>query len=195
MDYVLIGFGIIFIISGLLGTAATGSFGVGASIGMIVLFIQESFNKAFVPYLFNKLNNFNEQIEKMLIKITYIYNVLLIVIATVIGILGYFFLDIIFGSAYTEGKEIVLLISLAYAFNGMYKMHVNYIFYTKNTHLIFIITMTTGLLNIALSYLFIEMYGVMGGALSLCVINFVGYLISWYIGNRVYPMKWISLGF
>ena len=55
--------------------------------------------------------------------------------------------------------------------------------------------MTTGLLNIALSYLFIEMYGVMGGALSLCVINFVGYLISWYIGNRVYPMKWISLGF
>lgn len=183
------------IISGLLGTAATGSFGVGASIGMIVLFIQDSFNKAFVPYLFNKLNNFNEQIEKKLIIITYAYNVILLVSAVVVGILGYYFLDIIFGSAYAEGKEIVLLIALAFAFNGMYKMHVNYIFYTKKTYLIFLITMMTGLLNIALSYLFVEMYGIMGGALSLCIINLVGYIISWYIGNRVYPMKWFNFRF
>ena len=124
--------------------------------------------------------------------LTYTYNVLLLVSATVVGILGYYFLDIIFGSAYAEGKEIVLLISLAYAFNGMYKMHVNYIFYTKKTYLIFLITMTTGLLNIALSYLFIEMYGLMGGALSLCIINLVGYVVSWYIANRVYPMKWFK---
>jgi O-antigen/teichoic acid export membrane protein len=181
------------IVSGLLGAAATGSFGIGATIGMIVLFIQDSFNKAFVPYLFENLNNFNTKVEKKLIKLTFAYNVILFLFAFVIGLFGYLFLEVIFGSAYAEGKEVVYLICFAYAFDGMYKMHVNYIFYTKKTHFIFFITMTTGLLNIVLSYLFINMYGLMGGALSLCVINFIGYLLSWYIGNRVYPMKWIRM--
>jgi len=178
------------IVSGLLGAAATGSFGIGATIGLVVLFVQDSFNKAFVPYLFEKLKNFNERVENQLIKLTYIYNSLLFVFSILIGLSGYLFLDVIFGEAYSQGKEVALLIPLAYAFDGMYKMHVNYIFYTKKTHFIFFITMTTGLLNIALSYLFIDMYGLIGGALSLSIINLLGYLLSWYVSNRVFPMKW-----
>ena len=181
------------IVGGLLGTAAVGSFGVGATIGMIVGVIQDSFNKAFVPYLFNNLNHYDNLVEVKLIKLTYIYNFTLLVLSACIGIFGYFFMDVIFGQAYSHGKEVVVLISLAEAFNGMYKMHVNYIFFTKKTHLIFMITMTTGILNIVLGYLFINKYGLMGGALSLCLINFLGYLMSWYIGNRVFPMKWLKI--
>jgi len=180
------------IVGGLLGTAAVGSFGVGATIGMIVGLIQDSFNKAFVPYLFNNLNNMSNTIEVKLIKLTYIYNITLLVFSACVGIFGYIFLDVIFGQAYSQGKEVVLFISLAEAFSGMYKMHVNYIFYTKKTYLIFIITMTTGILNILLSYLFINKYGLVGGALSLCLINLIGYLMSWYIANRVFPMKWFK---
>jgi O-antigen/teichoic acid export membrane protein len=178
------------IVGGLLGTAATGSFGVGATIGLIVGFVQDSFNRAFVPYLFNNLNNFNDVVEVRLITLTYAYNLFLLGFGIGVGMFGYFFVEIIFGQAYSQGKEVVLLISLAEAFNGMYKMHVNYIFYTKKTYLIFIITMSTGILNIVLSYLFIKQYGLMGGALSLCLINLIGYLMSWYIGNRAFPMRW-----
>jgi len=55
---------------------------------------------------------------------------------------------------------------------------VNYIFFTKRTSLIFLITLTTGLLNILLSYLFVKNFGISGGAISLCLINFVSYLLS-----------------
>lgn len=181
------------IVSSLLGTAATGSFGIGATIGMVVLFIQDSFNKAFIPFLFEKLNNFNIEIEKQLIRLTYIYNISLLLFSLIIGVFGYFFLETIFGVAYSEGKVVVLFIALAHAFNGMYKMHVNYIFFVKKTHLIFIISTTTGSLNIILSYLFINSWGLIGAAISLCVINIVGYLLAWYIGNRVYPMNWFRL--
>ena len=44
------------IIGSLIGSSALGSFGAGASIALIVLYVQDSFNKAFVPYLFEKLN-------------------------------------------------------------------------------------------------------------------------------------------
>jgi O-antigen/teichoic acid export membrane protein len=178
------------IVGGLLGTAAVGSFGVGASIAMVVGFVQDSFNKAFVPYLFERLNNGNQIIESNLVKLTYVYNLSLLLFSVCVGTLGYFFIDVIFGKGYAQGKEVVLLLSLAEAFNGMYKMHVNYIFYTKKTYLIFIITMTTGILNVVLGYSFVKLYGLAGAALSLCLINLVGYLMSWYIGNCVFPLKW-----
>ena len=63
-----------------------------------------------------------------------------------------------------EGKSVVLLISFAYAFDGLYKMHVNYIFFAKKTHLIFLITVTAGLLNLPLTYYFVKSYGLMQDA-------------------------------
>jgi O-antigen/teichoic acid export membrane protein len=180
------------IIGGILGTAAAGSFGVGATIGLVVSLIQDSFNKAYVPYLFDQLNNFTEKTEAKLIKLTYIYNLGLLVFAIAIGLAGYFTVGFIFGAEYENAKSIVLLIAVAYAFNGMYKMHVNYIFFTKNTQYIFYITLSTGLLNILLSYLLVSSLGIVGGAVSLCIINFLGYLLSWYIGNKVFPMRWFD---
>ncbi|MEQ8523507.1 oligosaccharide flippase family protein [Gracilimonas sp.] len=180
------------IIGGILGTAATGSFGIGATIGLIVKYTQDSFNKAFVPYLFEKLNNFNQEIENKIVKLTYGYNFSLLLFSSITGFLGLLLIEPVFGTAYSEGKEVVLLLCLASAFDGMYKMHVNYIFYSKKTHLILIITLTTGTLNIILSYLFVEWYGLKGGALSLLIINVVGYLISWYMGNKVFPMSWFK---
>ncbi len=181
------------IVGGILGTAAAGSFGVGATIGMIVAFTQDSFNRAFAPYLFNQLQAFNKDVEGKLIKMTYAYNVGLLIFALVVGVAGYWSVGLLFGSSYEQSKKVVMFLCLAYAFDGMYKMHVNYIFFTKKTHLIFLITLTTGLLNILLSFLFVRNFGIAGGAISLCVINFIGYLFSWYIGNRVFPMDWFRL--
>ena len=178
------------IVGGILGTAAAGSFGVGATIGMIVLFTQDSFNRAFAPYLFTQLQAFNKSVEGKLVKITYGYNFGLLIFAIVIGVVGYLSIVLLFGSPYEQSKKVVMYLCLAHAFDGMYKMHVNYIFFTKRTHLIFLITLTTGLLNVLLSYFFVMKFGISGGALSLCVINFIGYLLSWYIGNKVFPMEW-----
>ena len=160
---------------------------------MIVAFTQDSFNRAFAPYLFNQLQSFNQSVEVKLIKITYGYNIGLLVFAIIIGVVGYFSVGLLFGSSYEQSKNVVIFLCLAYAFDGMYKMHVNYIFFTKKTQLIFLITLTTGLLNIFLSYLFVTKFGIAGGAISLCVINFIAYLLSWYIGNRVFPMAWFRL--
>jgi O-antigen/teichoic acid export membrane protein len=180
------------IVGGILGTAAAGSFGVGATIGMIVAFTQDSFNRAFAPYLFNQLQTFNKGVEGKLIKMTYGYNFGLLIFAIVVGVAGYLSVGLLFGSSYEQSKNVVIFLCLAYAFDGMYKMHVNYIFFTKKTHLIFLITLTTGLFNILLSYLFVRNFGIAGGAISLSLINFIGYLLSWYIGNRVFPMEWFS---
>lgn len=65
--------------------------------------------------------------------------------------------------------------------------------YTKKTCLIFLITVTFGLINLALTYYFVKFYGIMDGSLSLFLVNFFSYLIAWYIGNRVFPIRWFHL--
>jgi O-antigen/teichoic acid export membrane protein len=178
------------IVSGLLGTAATGSFGVGAALAMLVLYIQDSFNKAFVPYLFEKLESYNQEIGRKLVKLTYIYNTVIFIFALFVGIAGYFLIDIIFGVDYIDGREVVIFIALAYAFDGMYKMHVNYIFFEKKTHLIFFITMFTGILNIGLTYFLVLHIGLAGAGIAFFIVSIIGYLISWYIAQKVFPMNW-----
>jgi O-antigen/teichoic acid export membrane protein len=178
------------IVSSMIGTAATGSFGVGSALAMLVLYIQDSFNKAFVPYLFERLEIYNQEIGKKLVRLTYIYNITIFVFALLVGLIGYYLVEFIFGAAYLEGRDVVIFIALGYAFDGMYKMHVNYIFFKKKTHLIFFITMITGILNIGLTYYLVKQVGLSGAGIAFCIINIIGYLISWYIAQKVFPMKW-----
>lgn len=180
------------IISAVIGKEALGSYGIGATFGLIVLLLQDAFNKAFVPYLFEELKNLNKEKELKLVKITYLYNLLILIIGLGIGIIGYFGVGLIFGSEYESSKNFIIWLTLAYAFDGMYKSHVNYIFYSKKTYLLLLITLTTGIANIALSYFLVTNYGVIGAAQALFCVYLTSYGLAWYIGNRVIPMPWFS---
>ncbi len=178
------------IISGVIGSAALGSYGTGASIGLIVLYVQDSFNKAFVPYLFEKLNNFNQKISNSLVKLTYTYYIVITLFAGIVGILGYLFMGFIFGTDYINGRDVVIYIALGYAFDGMYKMHVNYLFYEKKTNIIFMITILTGILNIPLTYFLIQEKGLAGAGIAFLLVNIFSYFLSWYLSQKIYPMNW-----
>ncbi len=180
------------IMGGILGASAIGSFAIGSTISLITLFVQDAFNKAYVPYLFRQLDekNYNVLTEKKIINITYIYNISLIIFATIIGTFGYFFVGKIFGIKYENAKNLIIFLSLANAFDGLYKMHVNYIFFKQKTGYIFFITLFTGILNIMLSFLLVRNWGVFGGAISLLIVNIVAYLLAWFFGNKFYPMNW-----
>ena len=181
------------LIGSLIGSSALGSFGAGASIALIVLYIQDSFNKAFVPYLFETLNDFNNTVSSNLVKLTYIYYIFILIVAFIVGIIGYNYIDFIFGVDYINGRNIVLYISFGYAFDGMYKMHVNYLFYEKKTHIIFIITMITGILNIPVTYYLIQLKGLKGAGISFLIVNIFAYLLSWFLSQKVFPMNWFFL--
>ena len=180
------------IIGAILGKQAVGSYGIGATFGLMVLLLQDAFNKAFVPYLFEELKKLNKEKEIKLVRITYLYNSLILIIGFGVGIVGYFGVGLIFGSEYESSKNFIIWLTLAYAFDGMYKSHVNYIFYSKKTYLLLLITLTTGVANVGLSYLLVSNYGVIGAAQALFFVYFTSYILAWYIGNRIIPMPWFS---
>lgn len=189
------------IINTMIGTAAAGQFGIGATFGIIMTLIQDSFNKAFTPFLFERLKEIDneispDKIEKLkgkLVKLTFGYNGALLLFAIIISLIGYWGVDIIFGSKYSESKIFIFWVVFSSMFNGMYKMHIGYMFYKKKTSGIANITISTGVLNLLLCYTLIYFTdSPLGAAQALLVTQFISYLLSWKMSDRIYPMPWFK---
>ncbi|NLK71578.1 MAG: flippase, partial [Clostridiales bacterium] len=85
-------------------------------------------------------------------------------------------------------------IALSYAFDGMYKMVVNYIFYAQKTYILAWITFLAAGINIILNYLLIKINGAIGAAQATTATFALQFLLTWFLSSRVYKMPWILKG-
>ena len=177
-------------ISKMLGNDAVGIYIVGYQIGSIIMILQESFNQAWVPYLFSYLQDINEQKKIKIVKLSYFFSAFFILAVVVLyyaaPVIFKFFID----AKYKEGIQFVLWISLGYAFLGMYKTVTNFIFFMKKTYLLSYLTFLSAAINVTLNYFLIKMYGAIGAAYAAAIGMFSIYVFAWYLSNRVYPMPW-----
>lgn len=186
----IIGFSDRFFILFILGLDNVGIYSVAYQIGMVIALLQNSFNQAWVPFFFEKLKNDNEAEKLNIVKITYGYFVLLVIMV----IIFYFATPIIYqyfiGDAFTSGAEVVLWILMGYAFNGMYKMVVNYLFFLKKTNWIAFATLGSAVLNLGLNYILININGLVGAAQATTITFFILFIVVFFLSNKAYKMPW-----
>ena len=179
-----------FIISNILGLEKVGIYTVGLQLGMVLGIITESFNKAYVPWLFEKLNQNDENMKRKIVKFTYIYFFGIIFLTC----LMFFILKILFpifvGENFFEAERVILWILLGNAFGGMYFMVTNYIFYVYKTHILAIITLVVGILNVPITFYIVKLNGEVGAAQGFLIVNILSFLFTWVLSAKVYPMNW-----
>ncbi len=178
-------------IANYVGLDSTGMYAVGYQIGMIVYIIQTSFNQAWVPWLFERLkaNKLSEKIK--IVKFTYIYFIAMLILALIIAFVAPIIYKLFVADSYIKGISIVVWIAFGFAFDGMYKMVVNYIFYIRKTYIISIITIFTAVLNLTLNYFMVTNYGAVGVAQASAISFFVQFVIVWFISAKMYKMPWL----
>lgn len=181
------------IIAAILGASATANYGIGATFAMIVMITEDAFTKAFVPHLFEELKKSENMNRKYIVRLSYSVYLFLIMISMVTLVVGYFSVGLIFGDDYNSTRIFIAPLVIAAMVKGFYKLHVNYILFTKKTLHITKITITTGLLNLILAYFMTIRFGLIGTAFSLLIINFIQYIFSFYVGNKLIPMPWLSV--
>jgi O-antigen/teichoic acid export membrane protein len=174
----------------MVGIRDTGIYTVGSQIGMMMLFITASFNMAWVPWLFEKLKHGDIIWKQKIVVLTYLYSVAILLFATLLGYLAPWFFKVFIGKEFTSGSGYVVWIALGYAFNGMYMMVTNYLFYAEKTYLVSIATFVSAIVNVAASYVLIRMNGAVGAAQGAMLAHFSSFLLTWYFSARVYPMPW-----
>lgn len=177
-------------ITKMVGLEATGLYTVGYQIGMIISILQDSFNKAYVPWLYERLKMDDITIKIRLVKITYLYFIVIIGISLLLGLIAPWFLAFFVGKQFTDSAIFVVWIALGYAFNGMYKMVVNYIFYAQKTAILAWITFATALVNVVLNYIFISFNGAIGAAQATTLTFALSFVATWLFSNKAYKMPW-----
>lgn len=179
-----------FFITKIVGLEATGIYSVGYQIGSVINILTISFNNAYVPWLYERLKQNNYSTKIKIVKFTYIYFLGIILIALVLGIASPYFLRFFLGESFKESSAFVIWIAMGYAFNGMYLMVVNYIFYAQKTKYLAMITFGTALINIVLSYLLIKAFGALGAAQATTIVFAIKFVLVWLYSAKVQKMPW-----
>jgi O-antigen/teichoic acid export membrane protein len=182
-----------FIIISILGSGATGLFAVGQQMGLVMSILMSSLNKALYPILFKFLSNdMTNDSKKKLVKFSYFLffwiALMGVVLISLLELLYPYFL----GNEFQDSLILTQLIVFGFIIEGFYYVVVNYIFYFKKTSSLAKITFTVSILHVAISFLFVNLFGIVGAGYALVISGVVQFVLIWHLSNKIYPMPWFS---
>ena len=181
-----------FFVNSMVSAEAMGVYTVGYQIGMVVFFVTSAFNLAWTPYFFKNLKKAEDEpsVKIWLVKFTYIYAVILLASSIGFGVIAPWFLKFFVGGDFLDAQKYVIWIALGYAFNGMYYMMANYLFYIKKTRLLAYITFLCMIVNIFANYILINKNGAIGAAQATCYSFLLFFILTFILSSRSYKMPW-----
>jgi O-antigen/teichoic acid export membrane protein len=177
-------------IKNMVGLEAVGLYTIGYQISMILMIFINGFNKAWVPWLFDRLKKESVAEKLRIVRFTYLYFGFLILAAVLLGLLSPFILEYYVSEQFQEASIFVIWIALGYALNGMYKMMTNYVHYAKKTKYNFWVLLIAVPINIILNYYFISWFGPIGAAQATTISFLVAFIAMWLLSAKIYPMPW-----
>lgn len=180
------------VINAELGLASAGIYMVAVQITAGFALVFDAINKAYVPWLFERLSRDNEREKQLVVRYTYIYFIVILCCAGIMFLIGPAAVRIVAGESYAAAGEVIGILAIGQVFGGMYLMVTNYAFYAKRTGLLSIATITSGLLNLGLLIGLVHFYGMIGAAIAFSIAMVFRFLSTWWVAQRVHPMPWFS---
>jgi O-antigen/teichoic acid export membrane protein len=180
------------VIESKLGLSQVGFYVVAVQLVAVMGLMLDSINNAYVPWLFEKLKRDNITEKRQIVRYTYIYCFILLLIAALSFLIGPIILQLMIGEQYEIAGELVGWLALGQAFNGMYLMVTNYIFFSRRTGLLSLATITSGIVNFSLLLTLTSLFGLKGAAISFATSMAFKFLLTWFIANLRHPMPWFN---
>jgi O-antigen/teichoic acid export membrane protein len=183
------------VINAELGLAEVGIYMVAAQVASAMGLLLDAINNAYVPWLFEQLNLDQPDRKRRIVKLTYWYFFAVLLLAGIAFLVGPLVIRAVGGERYAGAGEVIGWLALAQAFVGMYLMVTSYIFYSKKTGLLALVTVGSGLLNVALLWLLIGQWGILGAAIAPALAMSARFLLTWYVAQKRHPMPWFKVDF
>nr|WP_297456506.1 oligosaccharide flippase family protein [uncultured Halomonas sp.] len=175
-----------------LGLESAGIYMVAVQLTMVMGILFDAFNKAYMPWLFEKLKENDIHVKAKIVNWTYGYFLLALVIAVTVALLGPTAVVWLAGDRYSAAASIMGWLALGQAFNGMYLMVTNYMFYSKRTGILSVATISSGLLNLLLLVMLVPALGLEGAAMSFAIVMIIRFLCTWLLAQKCFPMPWFA---
>jgi len=182
-----------FFIAGELGVAQAGIYMLAAQLATVVSLVHESINRAFLPWLFEKLTLNKSEDKRMIVKFTYLWFATILASTPLLFFIGPNIVIVIAGPEYSEAGNVFGWLALGHSFGGMYAMLNCYIYFSKKTYSLSIVTLFSGILNIILLVFFLKIYGLVGAGIAFSISMLVRFFLTWFLAHYVHPMPWFSI--
>ena len=181
-----------FMISDLLDISATGIYAVNYKFGIIVMMIQVGIMRAWSPFFYKEIAKNNNESKIKIIRYTYLLILILFLMTISIIIISPFLFDIfIIDDSYQFSWTIIVFVSFAYFFDGLWKIFNCYLINKNLTSYYAYILFISAIFNVVLNYYFIKEIGVNGAALS----TFFLFLLVLLLHSLFHKEMKICLGF
>lgn len=170
----------IFIILFFVDYTALGIYSVGVALAQLVWYVSNSINSVLYPYLVaNDKNNNEFSFTDNVIKYNFVINIYLLV---TICLLGHFIVQILYGFDYLNSFYIFLILAPGLLFDSITRNIFVWIKSKKNPFLLSKISFVTLLINLALNFILIPIYGIYGAAIS----SSISYIFRSFIAMIIY---------
>ncbi|PZX59230.1 O-antigen/teichoic acid export membrane protein [Algoriphagus ratkowskyi] len=175
--------------AGLSARQAGGVFGANFKLAIMMNLVIQAFKYAAEPFFFKKSTDKNS--PQLYAKVMHVFilfcSILMIAISVNLDWIGPLFLQ---GDDYTEGLYIVPMLLMGYLLLGVYFNLSIWFKITDQTKYSFWITLAGAILTISIIFIFVPIWGYMGGALSTISSYFVMCLLCYWYGQKYYPIPY-----
>lgn len=180
-----------FLIASELGIGQSGVYMLAAQLATLIALVHEAINKAFWPWLYEKLSQDNMEDKILIVKYTYIWFLIILITTPLAFILGPLLVNIVAGPDYAEAGNVFGWLALGHSIGGMYSMLNCYIYFSKQTSILSWVTIVSGIINIALLVSFIKLYGIQGAGMAFSLSMIIRFFLTWMAAQAKHPMPWL----
>ncbi|MBS8230185.1 flippase [Marinobacter salarius] len=181
-----------FVINAELGLAEAGIYMVAVQFGMTLSLLFDAINKAYVPWLFERLKRDKDSDKRQIVRYTYAWFALILLGAALSFFVGPWSITFVAGEQYSRAGDVIGWLVLGQVFNGMCLMVTNYIFFSKRTGLLSVVSIFSGFVNFMLLFILVRYLGLEGAAYAFCFSMALRFLLSWYVAHKRHSMPWFS---
>lgn len=173
------------IINDLFGIEKSGLYGLALQLSMTINLIQIALNSAITPRFYQSMTNDPEKGRMFLSKIFKMYFAMILGISIIASLTVYLATPFVFDSFYIDLIYIVPLLIVGKVIDSVYFCFSNFYFYYLKTNNLSLITFSTSLLNIAISYLFLKNFGLIGACYSTILISVLRSTLTYYYHKNI----------
>jgi O-antigen/teichoic acid export membrane protein len=175
-----------------LGTSSVGIYGIGCRFASISTLVLVGFQNSLTPLVYS--NYLKKETPKEIARIFRVFMIISLNIFLAMVIISSDLLKLLTTSTYYGASLLVTFLIPAVFFGNMY-IFAPGIAIAKKTRLVAYINIAGSVVNIILNYFLIQLYGVLGAAVSTLMSSVLVFTLYVILGNRFYriPFDWIPI--
>lgn len=178
------------------GLSINGLYSMAMSLGAIFSIFTTAFNNAYIPFLQKRITavipETKDREEKFFVSITY----KLIACFSLLCVCAIFFswivISYILDDRYKSSFEFVPWIMISLTITSFYGLVVQFVYTKKKTLGLGVITFLGSVVQLCLTYVFIQIWGKDGIKYSLVIGSLLIMLGVWFYSNKVFPLPWFK---